>query len=147
MSLTNPALKCYKGYQKITGHVPGQGTISDHSMTLEKCGEECNAISECNSYEYNAHSGSCQLNKEDEPSDRTSLFEQFFCAKGCFSSNTYSFLFNTSHFVLRDMPNFFQKHDRITRHAIAIMHSKTRLEDRAQQPFLSVKMTIIIALK
>ena len=30
----------------------------------------------------------------------------------------YSFLFNTSHVVLGDMPDFFQKHVWITRHAI-----------------------------
>ena len=51
----------------------------------------------------------------------------------------YSFLFNTSHVVLRDMPDFFQKHVWITRHAI---YSKTtRLKYRTQQPSVDVKMT------
>ena len=34
--------------------------------------------------------------------------------------NAYSFLFNTSHAVLGDMLDFFQKHVWITRHAIQI---------------------------
>ena len=35
-----------------------------------------------------------------------------------FIESGYSFLFNTSHVVLGDMPDFFQKHVWITRHAI-----------------------------
>ena len=79
------AMKCKEGYQKVVGHVPGQGTISDQSATLEKCGEECEANSECNSYEY-SQAGSCQLNKEDQALNPSSLPSQVFCAKGAINS-------------------------------------------------------------
>ena len=74
-------MKCKEGYQKVVGHVSGKGTISDHSITLEKCGEECDVNSECNSYEY-SQAGSCQLNKEDQPTNPTNLPSQIVCAKG-----------------------------------------------------------------
>ena len=54
----------------------------------------------------------------------------------------YSFLFNTSHIVLGDMPDFFQKHVWITRHAILITQ-KTRLE--YSNPHFDIYIDIIIS--
>ena len=52
----------------------------------------------------------------------------------------YSFLFNTSHVVLGDMPDFFKKKnlDYKTCHTI---YSKTRLKYKTQQPSVDVTMT------
>ena len=56
----------------------------------------------------------------------------------------YSFLSNTSHVVLRDMPGFFQKSVWITRHAIPITQ---RPGWNTEQSNPHLEITIIIALK
>ena len=78
-----PVPECKDGYQKITGHIVGMGTVSTIQKTsYEKCGEECDANPECNSYEY-ASTGLCQLNKEYLPIEPDDWYRDIFCAKGC----------------------------------------------------------------
>ena len=78
-----PVPECKVGYQKITGHIVGLGTISTIQKTsYEKCGEECDANPECHSYVY-ASTGLCQLNKEDQPIEPDDWYRDIFCAKGC----------------------------------------------------------------
>ena len=81
-----PVPKCKVGYQQITGHIVGLGTISTIQKTsYEKCGEECDANPECNSYEY-ASTGLCQLNKESNPKEPKDWNRDIFC-KGCCNSS------------------------------------------------------------
>ena len=57
------ALNCKEGYLQTTGHIPDQGTTSDQRNSFKKCGESCDANSECISYEYGPKE-SCHLNKK-----------------------------------------------------------------------------------
>ena len=47
---------------------------------------------------------------------------KFSSEKTSVTNTAYPFLFNTSHVVLGDMSDFFQKHVWITRHAMPIIH-------------------------
>ena len=58
----------------------------------------------------------------------------------------YSFLFNTSHVVLRDMPNFFQKHVWFTGHDIPITQ-RPGWWNTATLLYLDKKYKVMIALR
>ena len=65
----------------------GEGTISTHAPVIssKKCGDKCDADSDCNTYEYEPKMRKCGLNKEEYPDVANNASEFIFCAKGLFN--------------------------------------------------------------
>ena len=65
----------------------GEGTISTHAPVIssEKCGDKCDADSNCKTYEYEPKMRKCGLNKEEYPDVASNATEFIFCAKGLFN--------------------------------------------------------------
>ena len=74
--------ECKTGYKRVPGMVenPLEDEFSIPIESSEKCGEKCDANSDCKSYQYSKYLRRCKLNTEKVPAlDRTDQ-DYIFCA-------------------------------------------------------------------
>ena len=77
--------ECKDGYSRVPDHdVNGMGTINTTAPVIssEKCGDMCDEVSICNTYEYDPKMRKCLLNSEEYPNAVNHAPDYFFCAKG-----------------------------------------------------------------
>ena len=80
--------ECKVGYERVWNQdVTGEGTITTHAPVIssEKCGDKCDADSNCKTYEYEPKMRKCGLNKQEYPDVANNASEFIFCAKGLFN--------------------------------------------------------------
>ena len=58
---------CPTGYLAIDGDVAGGGLTGGYSASLEKCKDDCEARSDCNSFVHSTNANSCKLMEEAAP--------------------------------------------------------------------------------
>ena len=71
---------CPVGYLAMNGDVPGTGLLGGYSASLDKCKNDCDGRSNCNSFMHSTSSDQCVLYEELTPTSPKYLDYQF-CKK------------------------------------------------------------------
>ena len=83
--------ECKSGYKRVQGMVDKvlEDEWSIPIESSEKCGEKCNANSDCKSYQYSKYLRRCKLNTEKVPGlDKTDK-DYIFCAGFTYITNAF----------------------------------------------------------